>query len=298
MVKGKLSSRVHFHDWEQVLETSALSTQRRESWAITIRWYLSWSKRARVAVDFESARDFIAQMEIEKRPSTHRLEQWKEALRWLFREGKRREGRLAGDCGSQSAECRVPSGACRGQRREPAATNDPSVKSLDWRAEAIRVLRVRKYKYRTEQTYLEWLTRYERSLRGRNPVQCGAEEVRAFLDDLAVQGRVSASTQRQALNALVFLYREVLDRDLGDFSEYRQAVGRTQIRTSMTGGELDRFMAEVDPAMKLLVGVLYGSGLRLMECLRLRVKDLDLERRTLTVRQGKGRVKRFAPRGF
>jgi len=150
------------------------------------------------------------------------------------------------------------------------------------------VIRVRKYAYRTEQTYLEWLARFEKFVHGRDLAQCGVEEVRAFLDDLAVQGKVTASTQRQALNALVFFYREVLDRDLGDFSDYRRASARTSLRTSMTRAECERFLAEVEGSMRLVVGVLYGSGMRLMECLRLRVKDLDVERRTITVRQGKG----------
>jgi len=286
MAKGKLSSRVHFHDWEAVLQHGDLPTHRKEGWAITIRWYLSWTKRARVPVDFDSARDFMAQMEMEKHPSVHRLEQWKDALRWFFREGKRRAG------GQNASHCSKPAvaGDCRSQG---SATGEGGVdrsaaRAMNWRQESIRVLRVRKYTYRTEQTYLEWLTRYEKSLQGRDLIQCGAEEVRAFLDDLAVRGRVSASTQRQALNALVFLYREVLDRDLGDFSDYRRARARTNMRTSMTRSECDRFLAEVEPSMKLLVGVLYGSGVRLMEGLRLRVKDLDLERRTLTVRRGKG----------
>jgi integron integrase len=151
-----------------------------------------------------------------------------------------------------------------------------------------RVIRIRKYAYRTEQSYVEWLTRFARFVRGNDLAQYGAGEVRSFLDDLAVRGKVSASTQRQALNALGFYYREVLERDLGDFSDYRRATGRTHLRTSMTQAECEKFLAAVEPPMKLLIGVLYGSGLRLMECLRLRVQDLDLERHTLIVRAGKG----------
>lgn len=79
--KAKLTSRVNFRDWEQVLSRSAMASGRKESWAITIRWYLSWAKRARVPVDFDSARDFMAQVEVEKHPTPHRLEQLKEALR-------------------------------------------------------------------------------------------------------------------------------------------------------------------------------------------------------------------------
>lgn len=300
MGKGKPGSRLHFHDWEAVLEHSALPSHRKESWAITIRWYLSWARRARVPVDFDSARDFMAQVEVEKHPSAHRLEQWKEALRWLFREGKRRGG-------SQDAECRVrswvgvPPQASPLSRRSGSDGGDalphpgPLSKEREvrvgvsgWRERAIRLIRVRKYTYSTEQSYMDWLSRFAQFIRPRDLLACGETEIRTFLDHLAVEGKVSASTQRQALNALVFLYREVLERDLGDFSDYRRAKAATHMRTSMTRPECDRFMAAVEPSMKLLVAVLYGSGLRLMECLRLRVKDLDLERRTLTVRAGKG----------
>jgi integron integrase len=285
MTQGKLRERFQFSEWDQALSQSSLPAYRQESMAITIRWYLSWAKRARVAVNFDSARDFIAQVELEKGPSAHRLEQWKEALRWFFREGKRCGAMTAGEgLGSDSGEVR-PS---RREAPAPPTVTDSSKSSPDWRQHAIRVIRVRKYSYRTEQSYVEWLARFARFVQGADLARFGATEVRAFLDDLAVRGKVSASTQRQALNALVFYYREVLERDLGDFSDYRRATGRTHLRTSMTHAECEKFLAAVEPSMKLLIGVLYGSGLRLMECLRLRVHDLDLERRTLMVRAGKG----------
>ena len=193
MEYGKLGTRIFFHDWEPVLQRAAIPAHRKESWAITIRWYLSWAKRARVPIDFDSARDFMAQVEIDKHPSTHRLEQWKEALRWFFREGKRRQQAPNEQAGAQS-EGAAPRSTPRPQPR------GATVNAIDWRAEAIRVIRVRKYSYSTEQSYLDWLSRFAQFVRPRDPVQCGEPEVRAFLDQLAVQGQVSASTQRQALH--------------------------------------------------------------------------------------------------
>lgn len=282
MGKGKFNSRVQFHNWEDVLGESNLPAHRKASWGITIRWYLSWAKRARVPIDFNSARDFIAQVEVEKHPSPHRLEQWKDALRWFFREARIRTGVPTADGGSETGD----RARGRGDADRSEGRSDPDAQ--DWQARAIRILRVRKYSLSTERTYMDWLKRFARASRPRPPLDCGEPEIRTFLDHLAVQGKVSASTQRQALNALVFFYREVLERELGDFSDYQRAKGRTNLRTSMTQEECRRFMTAVEPPMKLLIGVLYGSGLRLMECLRLRVKDLDLERRTVDVRAGKG----------
>ncbi|MCX5930404.1 MAG: phage integrase N-terminal SAM-like domain-containing protein, partial [Cyanobacteria bacterium] len=126
---------------------------------------------------------------------------------------------------------------------------------------------MRHYARRTVKTYEQWLRRFLRFHAMRHPREMGSAEVNAFLNHLAVELQVSASTQNQALAALLFLYRELLERDLE-----LEGVVRAQL-----AGE---------PA--LVVGLLYGSGLRLMEALRLRVKELDFERRELTVRDGKG----------
>jgi Phage integrase, N-terminal SAM-like domain len=197
MAQGELSARFQFTEWELVLSQSDLPPHRQESMAITLRWYLSWAKRARVAVNFDSARDFIAQVELDKRPSPHRLEQWKEALRWFFREGKRRSRMPAGQ---ERAPCSGSHAPAREEAPPPASGAGTSKAAADWRQQAVRVIRVRKYSYRTEQSYLEWLTRFARFVPGNDLAQYGAVEVRSFLDDLAVRGKVSASTQRQALH--------------------------------------------------------------------------------------------------
>jgi integron integrase len=286
--KAKLSvgARLHFADWESALCQSGLPPRRRESMAITIRWYLSWARRGRVPVDFDSARDFIAQVEVEKRPPLHRLEQWKEALRWFFREGRRR---------MRSLEASLPVENQPPEERDDCKPCDGLMAPAPggWRERLIRLIRVRKYSYRTEQSYGEWLTRFERFVRGRDLGNCGPEEVKAFLDDLAVRGKVSASTQRQALNALVFFYREALERDLGDFSDYQRAKAKVNLRTALSRAEANRLLEEVEPAMKLLVQLLLGSGLRLNECLRLRVQHLDQDRHLIQIRGGKGNKDRM-----
>jgi integron integrase len=137
------------------------------------------------------------------------------------------------------------------------------------------LLQTRHYARRTVKTYEQWLRRFLRFHRLRHPREMGSREVNAFLSHLAVEEKVSASTQNQALAALLFLYRELLERE-PDLDGVVRA--RTRQRVPVVLSEV--------PA--LVVGLLYGSGLRLMEALRLRVKDLDFDRRELTVRDGKG----------
>ena len=196
--------QLHFHEWPQALEQSGFPAHRKEAMAITIRWYLSWTKRARVPVDFDSARDFMAQVELEKNPSAHRLEQWKEAIRWFFREGKRLTQSDSGSSGRPISDNSASS------KQEDSSSSSETVEeeSLDWRKEMVRLIRIRKYSYRTEQSYVGWVARFYAFVNRRPLEDCDPEDIKAFLDELAVQGEVAASTQRQALNALVFFLLE------------------------------------------------------------------------------------------
>lgn len=148
-------------------------------------------------------------------------------------------------------------------------------------------LQTRHYARRTVKTYELWLRRFLRFHNLRHPREMGSAEVNSFLTHLAVDLQVSPSTQNQALAALLFLYRELLDRDL-ELDGVVRARNRRRLPVVLSEAEVRavRYHLEGDPA--LVVGLLYGSGLRLMEALRLRVKDLDFERRELTVRDGKG----------
>jgi site-specific recombinase XerD len=121
----------------------------------------------------------------------------------------------------------------------------------------------------------------------RSPYAATKDDVGAFLTSLAVEQRAAPSTQKQALNALVFLLQEALHRDLGDF-DFRRAAPRKRVPTVLTREECAALFAQMTGTPKLMAELMYGSGLRLMELLRLRVQDLDLERQRLQVRGGKG----------
>lgn len=149
-------------------------------------------------------------------------------------------------------------------------------------------LRVRHMSYRTEQAYVHWIRRYILFHRKRHPQEMGEVEVNAFLTHLAVEKRVSASTQTQALCALVFLYRTVLDRELGELDGLVRARRRRRLPVVLTRDEVKRLLARLAGAEHLFFSLLYGTGMRLSEGLRLRVKDIDFAAREITVRDGKG----------
>ncbi len=157
------------------------------------------------------------------------------------------------------------------------------------RARLRNLLRTRHYSLRTERAYVHWAQRFVSFHRGRHPAQMGAREVVEFLSHLAVREHVAASTQNQALNALVFLYREVLGRSLEGLHDAVRAKRSKRLPVVLTEGEARALLAAMAGPAGLVAGLLYGSGLRLLEAIRLRVKDLDFGRREIVVRDGKGR---------
>jgi len=154
--------------------------------------------------------------------------------------------------------------------------------------ESVRdAIRVRHYSYSTEKSYLGWIRRFILYHGKRHPNAMGAEEVTQFLTHLAVERRVSASTQNQALNALVFLYRHVLDRDLEGIEAVR-ARRPQRVPVVLTVSEVKAVLSHLQGIHWLVGCLMYGSGLRLMEAVRLRVNDIDFDHRAIVVRSGKG----------
>jgi len=150
------------------------------------------------------------------------------------------------------------------------------------------VMRFRRLALRSEQAYLEWIKRFIFFHEKRHPKDMGEPEVRAFLTHLAVQRQVSASTQNHALNALVFLYRHVLGREFELLDGVERAKRAVRVPVVLSKAEVARLLAALPDKHRLFFQFLYGTGLRLMEGLRLRVKDVDFERGQIIVRGGKG----------
>ncbi len=163
-------------------------------------------------------------------------------------------------------------------------------KLLDQLRETIRI---KHYSYSTEKTYVHWAKRYILFHNKRHPVEMGAPEIEAFLSHLAQEGNVSASTQNQAYNALLFLYRNVLHIQLtGPILAMRAKRGQ-YLPTVLSRNEVNQVLNGMQGLHQLMAQLLYGSGLRLMECLRLRVKDIDFEQSQIVVREGKGEKDRL-----
>ena len=148
--------------------------------------------------------------------------------------------------------------------------------------------RVRHYSLRTEDAYVQWIRRFILFHNKRHPNEMGAAEINVFLTDLAVVGHVAASTQNQAFAALLFLYQKVLEADPGKIEGVIRAKRPLRLPVVLTKPEIHLVFAQLTDNFLLIAQLLYGSGMRLLECLRLRVKDLDFERNEITVREGKG----------
>ena len=162
---------------------------------------------------------------------------------------------------------------------------DPPVRLLDQVREAIRV---RHYSIRTEKTYVDWVRRFILFHGKKHPARMGEHEVARFLTHLAVDERVAPATQNQALNALVFLYRVVLEKPLNQIHGVVRAKRQQRLPTVLTSGEVARILSGLSGTNWLIACLQYGSGLRLLESVRLRVKDLDFAHRVVMVRDGKG----------
>src|SRR5438094_4863230 len=151
-----------------------------------------------------------------------------------------------------------------------------------------RAIRVRHYSRRTEEAYVNWVRRFVRFCGMKHPLELGERDVERFLTSLAVDGRVSASTQNQALAALVFLYDRALGRPLGLFADVVRAKASKRLPVVLTREEVQAVLGAMSGVPVLVAALLYGSGLRLLEALQLRVKDVDVARREIVVRGGKG----------
>jgi len=250
--------------WREMLNLASLDGQTRAAYTEAIEGWLDYCLISNLSLTVESARGFIS--ERTRRGDIAKPALWKAGINWYFRQAKALEPLPGG----------VPS------------IGRTDVGKTDWERRLIERLRLLHYSWRTEQTYRDWSWRFCRSVGGRELSTATGEDVRSFLSDLAVKGRVSVSTQKQALNALVFLFRHGLGRDPGDLSDFEKAKRARRLPAVLTRGECQRLFAQLEGTTQLMAQLMYGAGLRLTELLRLRIKDVDLDRRQITVRAGKG----------
>lgn len=288
---------VSFPNWKDVLAQTALSPQVKVAYTREILTFLKHCKIRRAPATTELAKQYLGWRE--KQSAGHA----REALRWFYKEGYQRAKSVqAGEVRSvawSAARAEPPGLAGSAPRQSGLRPMQPPPAASDlgttpWEEALIKASRERGFLWRTEQTYREWAVRFARFIAPRSPYAAAGEDVAAFLSALAVEGRASPSAQKQALNALVFLMQEALHRDLGKM-DFKRAYPKQRLPTVLSVGEARSLFAQIEGTNRLMAELAYGSGLRLMELLRLRIHHLDLERQRLTVHGGKGdRVNGFA----
>jgi integron integrase len=255
-----------FSHWRELLNQVNLRRSVREVYGNAIEAYLNYCAMNHCPVNVESARGFMS--DYARRHPGAEVSGWKAGLNWYFSAGR-------------AALAPRPDGVPSLGRADTGKTS--------WERKLIERLRLLHYSWRTEQTYREWAWRFNQFMDKQGGMEgaCG-EHIRQFLTQLAVRGRVSVSTQKQALNAMVFLFRHGLGRDAGDFSDFERAKGPRRLPAVLTVEECRQLFESLEGTSRLMAELMYGSGLRLTELLRLRIKDLDLDRRQVIVRAGKG----------
>ena len=149
-------------------------------------------------------------------------------------------------------------------------------------------IRLKHYSIRTEQAYLDWIKRFILHFDKQHPKNLGAADVETYLTYLAVEGKVAASTQNQAKSALLFLYRQVLEIELPWLDNIEQAKAPKRLPVVMTRAEVQAVLSRLEGTHWLVANLLYGTGMRILECLRLRIKDIEFTRREILIRDGKG----------
>jgi integron integrase len=175
--------------------------------------------------------------------------------------------------------------AARGQRADMTALREA----------VLNALRTEHYALKTEKTYWQWTRAFVGYHHGKKPSEMGAAEIHAFLSHLALNRNVAASTQNQALNAIVFLYRKVLKKEVGDFDGFPRARRGKRLPVVCSRSEVQRLLRHVEGVEGLVIRLLYGTGMRISECLRLRVQDISFDRNEIAVRGGKGDKDRRVP---
>ena len=313
---------VEFEDWEQALRDT-VPADLRQGYREAVVKFRYWLRENGKTATVEAFREHLAWKKSYLPPE--KFECRRQALRWYWEKGRKKKG-------IQESEFRIQKGEKPDSRRvgapaysragpvnrERGTVNPvmdvPSKGKVDlggppWVRKLVACIRARHLAWTTEQTYRYWARRWvafvanAKGLGGAisnvqgeaawTPEELTGEDLKAFLSQMAVKERVSAATQRQALNAGVFLLREVYRRSPGDFGDFVRAPRHRNVPSVLSREECVRLFELLEGTTRLMAELMYGAGLRLSELLRLRVKDVDLERLQLSVRAGKGNKDRL-----
>ncbi len=299
---------VSFPGWKGVLAQANLSPALKVTYTREIITFLHHCKKCHSPATVPFIKQWLAgpRLQVSRPGLAAGSVQAREALRWFYRHAPKTERsgetsdlRRVALAPSDPEDDRPDAGIphppnirAKQRPRPPLRPMEPrpAVQDLggpDWEKALVKTMRVRGLLWRTEETYRMWAQRFAAFIAPKTPYAAAAEEVGAFLTDLAVQNRASPSSQRQALNALVFFMQAALGRDLGKL-DFKRAYPRVRMPIVLSKDECQRLFRQMEGTTRLMAELAYGSGLRLMELLRLRVQHIDLVRRQLVVRGGKG----------
>lgn len=318
-----------FEDWEAVLKAKVPPDRQRRYREAIVKFRYWLRETGKPAIDAV----FKEHLEWKKSYlSPERFEIRREALRWYYKTGQERmkksdpgndaatgkqeitrtsSGGLRNVDGAPACRVRAAGGgpvspggtqSVRGQRvggyRVYEMNDVPTAGERDlggppWEQALVRRIREKHLAWKSEKTYRGWCRRFIAGCGSKPVKQLDHDDVRKWLSDLAVKERVAVATQAQALNAVVFFFREVLKRDPGDFSDFTRARRGRKVPTVLTQDECKRLFDAMDGTYKLMAQLMYAAGLRLTELLRLRVQDVDLDRLQLAVQFGKGSKSRL-----
>ena len=276
---------INFQNWKRALADSGLPELIKESYQQEIIAFLGYCSRLHTPASVLTAIQYLAPIrELPDGPS-------RAALRWFVRASRATPGASSSSVG-RSVDGKANPSDGGGQRARAQGRGLPpfsrdDLGGADWERDLIVAVRRKGFLWRTEQTYRQWAHRFVDYLQPRSPYAAEGSDVAGFLSALVVQQRVSAATQKQALNALVFFVQEGLRRSLGEF-DFRRARAHRRVPVVLSRPECQRLFAQLPSTSGLMGELMYGSGLRLMELLRLRVHHVDFERGQLIVYGGKG----------
>jgi len=265
--------------------------------------YVKWAEKFAVATKGKPIRErsvadirkFLFELSIQRSIHPWQVHQAEEALVFLY------EGFLKLDLGLNTVRPLVPwPGISNSTLKAPQQFKDRALSKTEEKARYGELyskfrsaMRVRHYSIRTERAYAQWIGRLLSFYKDKPAESIDTDDIQSYLNYLAEERKVAASTQNQAFNAIVFFFKEVLKRDPGDFSDFVRAKQPLHVPEVLTRFEVERLLDAMSGVNQLMAGLLYGAGLRLMECIRLRVKDIDFDAGRLTIRDGKGRKDRI-----
>ena len=292
---------VEFADWEQALRDT-VPADLRQGYREAVVKFRYWMREKGKAATVEAFREHLAWKKSYLQPEE--FERRRQALRWYWEKGRARGNSISNiQYPISNHQGRTGDGegretALAGKMPALRMTDVPSKGKVDlggpiWERKLVACIRARHLAWTTEQTYRYWARRLSAFCAPKPAEELTGDDLRGFLSQLAVKDRVSAATQRQALNAGVFLLREVYRRSPGDFGDFVRAPRHRNVPSVLSREECVRLFEPLEGTTRLMAELMYGAGLRLSELLRLRVKDVDLERLQLSVRAGKGNKDRL-----